>query len=50
MPLKDLYLDFGPDRDADILRSIKTLETISLKPAAEFWEEVKERKKRKNPD
>jgi hypothetical protein len=27
-------------RDAEILRSIKTLETINGKPAAEFWKEV----------
>lgn len=36
-PLKELPCDFQPERDAEILRSIKTLETINGKPAAEFW-------------
>jgi serine/threonine protein kinase/Leucine-rich repeat (LRR) protein len=40
MPLKELNCDFMPDRDAKILRSIKTLEKINNKPAAEFWKEV----------
>ena len=40
MPLKDLKCDFEPERDADILRSIKTLEWINGKPAAEFWKDV----------
>jgi hypothetical protein len=31
-------LDFQPARDGEILRSIKTLETINGKPVAEFWE------------
>ena len=39
MPLKELGCDFKPERDAEILRSIKTLETINGKPAAEFWKE-----------
>jgi len=33
MPLKELKCDFKPERDAKILRSIKTLETINGKPA-----------------
>jgi serine/threonine protein kinase/Leucine-rich repeat (LRR) protein len=33
VPLKKLWCDFKPDRDAEILRSIKTLETINDKPA-----------------
>jgi Leucine-rich repeat (LRR) protein len=37
MSLKELGCDFRPDRDAEILRSIKTLERINGKPAAEFW-------------
>jgi serine/threonine protein kinase len=46
MPLKELLCDFEPERgDAEILRSIKTLEKINGKPAAEFWKEVEERKK-----
>ena len=40
MPLKNLQCDFQADRDADILRSIRTLETINDKPAAKFWKEV----------
>jgi len=41
MPLKVLYLYFKPDRDTELLlRSLKTLETIDEKPAAEFWKEV----------
>ena len=40
MPLKTLILDFKPERDTELLRSIKTLETINGKPVAEFWKEV----------
>jgi serine/threonine protein kinase/Leucine-rich repeat (LRR) protein len=40
MPLKELRCDFKPDRDTETLRSIKSLETINGKPAAEFWKEV----------
>ena len=42
-PLKFLGLDFRPERDAEILRSIKTLETVNDKPAAEFWKEVEQK-------
>ena len=42
IPLKDLRCDFKPERDTEILRSIKTLETINDKPVAEFWKEVEE--------
>jgi serine/threonine protein kinase/Leucine-rich repeat (LRR) protein len=35
MPLKKVWCDFKPERDAEILRSIKTLETINDKPAKE---------------
>ncbi len=37
LPLQDLWCDFQFERDAAILRSIKTLETINGKPAADFW-------------
>ena len=47
MPLKDLDCDFKPERDTELLRSIKTLETINGKPAAEFWKEVEEKKGKK---
>ena len=40
MPLKSLTCDFQPARDAEILRSIKTLETINGKAAAAFWKEA----------
>lgn len=36
LPLKFLWLDYKPKRDMEILRSIKTLETINEKPAADF--------------
>jgi Leucine-rich repeat (LRR) protein len=44
MPLKILNCDFKPERDTAILRSIKTLETINGKPAAEFWKEFEAKK------
>ncbi len=44
MPLKTLWCDFKPERDAAILRTIKTLETINGKPAAEFWKDVDAKK------
>ena len=43
LPLKELNCDFQPKRDAEILRSIKTLEQINGKPAADFWKEVDQR-------
>jgi hypothetical protein len=39
MPLTKLLCDFKPERDAALLRSLKTLQTINGKPAAEFWKE-----------
>ena len=48
MPLKTINLDFQPEQHTDLLRSIKTLETINFKPAAEFWKDV-EMNKRKTP-
>jgi serine/threonine protein kinase/formylglycine-generating enzyme required for sulfatase activity len=47
MPLWQLNLDFNPERDTDLLRSIKTLGMINGKPTAEFWKEVEEQKKGK---
>jgi hypothetical protein len=44
MPLKQLLCDFKPERDAEILRSIKTLEKINGKPAAEFWKQFPDKK------
>ena len=40
MPLKIVDCDFRPERDAEILRSIKTLVQINDKPVAQFWKEV----------
>ena len=40
MPLKTLSCDFVPVRDAEIIRSLKNLQTINGQPAAEFWKEV----------
>lgn len=44
-PLKNLTLewlrcDFKHERDADLLRSLKTLLIINEKPVSEFWKEV----------
>jgi hypothetical protein len=40
MPLRELVCTFKAERDAKILRSIKTLEHINNRPAADFWKEV----------
>jgi formylglycine-generating enzyme required for sulfatase activity/Leucine-rich repeat (LRR) protein len=37
MPLKDLQCDFVPERDTKVLQSIKGLEIINVKSAADFW-------------
>lgn len=37
LSLKRLVCDFQPARDAEILRTIKSLEEINDQPAAEFW-------------
>ncbi len=49
MPLKQLHINFQPDRDTEFLRSIKSLETINGKPVAEFWKEVEEQQAGKTP-
>ncbi|HTU21870.1 MAG TPA: protein kinase [Gemmataceae bacterium] len=49
LSLKGLWCDFKPERDSAILRSIKTLETINDKPAAEFWKEVDAKAANKKP-
>ena len=49
MPLTELRCDFKAERDAAIVRSIKTLETINGKPAAEFWKDVDAKKQDKKP-
>jgi hypothetical protein len=40
MPLKVLRCDFRPERDAEVVRSLTTLQLINDKPAAAFWKEV----------
>jgi hypothetical protein len=40
IPIEQLQCDFKPERDTETLRSIKTLEKINGKPAAEFWKRV----------
>jgi hypothetical protein len=37
IPLKQLWLDYQPERDALVLRSKKGLEQINDKPAKQFW-------------
>jgi hypothetical protein len=49
MPLKYLDVDFNPERDAAILRSIQTLERINGKPTAEFWKAVAARPSNEPP-
>jgi serine/threonine protein kinase len=44
MPLTGLQCDFKPERDAELLHSIKTLEWINHKPVAEFWKDEGARK------
>jgi tRNA A-37 threonylcarbamoyl transferase component Bud32 len=39
MPLRSIRCDIRPDREAGLLRSMGTLETINGRPAAEFWED-----------
>ena len=40
MPLKTIYYDVQPDRDTEILRSIKTLEEINGQTPEQFWKDV----------
>ncbi len=39
-PLTSLKLTFDPRRDTEVLRAIKTLNTVNKKPVAEFWKQV----------
>ena len=41
LPLENLWYDFVPERDGDLLRSIKTLQKINGVPVKEFWQRVK---------
>ncbi len=42
--LREVKGNFRPERDAEILRSMKSLEKINDKPTAEFWKEVDAKK------
>ncbi|RLS56814.1 MAG: hypothetical protein DWH91_05750 [Planctomycetota bacterium] len=44
MPLKSLGLDFQPDRDTELLRTLKQLQSINNKPTAEFWKDAGEQR------
>jgi hypothetical protein len=43
LQLKKLELDFVPERDAGVLRGIRTLEVINERPAAEFLKQAGEK-------
>ena len=47
LPLKKISCDFQAERDAKILRAIKTLEEINGVPAEKFWKDVDEKKDKK---
>jgi serine/threonine protein kinase len=49
MPLQDLWLNFKPERDSEILRSLKTLKKVNDKSIAEFWAEVDGPQKGRKP-
>jgi hypothetical protein len=40
MPLTRIYLDFVPERDTEVLRSLTGLVTINDKPVAQFWKDA----------
>jgi hypothetical protein len=37
LPLQYLYCDFRGERDAEVLRRIRTLQTINGQPVKQFW-------------
>jgi hypothetical protein len=41
LPIKELHGDFESQQDFELLRSMKTLQTINEKPAAEFLAQKK---------
>ena len=50
LPLQELWCDFKPERDTELLKSIKTLKSINGKPVADFWKEFEEKQKGKKAD
>ncbi len=49
MPLKELKCDFKPERDTEIMRSLKTLEKINGKLASDFWKQAEEKTSKESP-
>ena len=49
LPRRLLRAVFGTRNDRLLKKMRKTLETINEKPAAEFWKEVEEQQKGKQP-
>jgi tetratricopeptide (TPR) repeat protein/tRNA A-37 threonylcarbamoyl transferase component Bud32 len=47
--LKLLWCDFVAERDADVLRAVKSLEQINDKPVVEFWKDVDNKRSEKKP-
>ncbi|MBM3891214.1 MAG: leucine-rich repeat domain-containing protein, partial [Verrucomicrobia bacterium] len=37
LSLRELSCDFNPQRDAPVLRQIRSLQTVNGLPAGEFW-------------
>lgn len=46
MPRNWIQCDFDPKRDTELLRGIRTLETINDLPAADFWKMVEAKEKK----
>ncbi len=40
LPLKDLRCDFRPERDAAVLRGMKSLAVVNGRPVADYWKSV----------
>ena len=47
LPLRAIHCVSSTERDLALFRSLKTVNTINGKPAAEFWKEVEEQKGKK---
>jgi Leucine-rich repeat (LRR) protein/tRNA A-37 threonylcarbamoyl transferase component Bud32 len=43
LPITDLHCDFRPERDAAVLRQMKSLATVNDKPPAEYWKAAGEK-------
>jgi hypothetical protein len=48
-PLREIWYEVRPGRDAASLRSIQTLHKINNQPVAEFWKEVDAKAHNKKP-